>query len=128
MADSSEITPSRSGPAPGPVEFALAAIEGALNSTRDACIHVREVRRIGGKSDLERGLRELGELLRNLKHLGAEGESVVQMLIGYDSGRVVSVVPVRRSSAKRVAVLMGAVAALITALAAAWSALAGKGK
>lgn len=68
------------------------------------------------------------EHARDLKQLAGELEQLWQSLIGYRSDREVRRVPVRGSSAKRVVMLMGGLAAIITALAAAWTAIAGKGK
>ncbi len=123
MADSNEITPSRSGPAPGPIEFAVASLEDRLRAALGAVIHVRETRLIGGPSAVEVALRELAECFRELKHTGDVGERVCLELIGFPSDREIRrVVSAGASKGKRFAIIAGAVATLITAISAIISA------
>lgn len=123
-----ERTPDRPAAPVGPVDFAVAVLAASLGETLDALkvFAERRRKRTAAENDLE--LIRLAQLMRNIRHLGTDGEDVLQRLVGYTSDRAVRVTPKSDASlglrrARLIKIVAGALAGIITAAAAAWQAL-----
>jgi hypothetical protein len=127
VADEQYDTPSGNPPA-SPAAVVYKAVAVALREASDGAFARLEVYGQLSSEERDRALSKDADHLRDLRYFVGEVEQLLRALEGFRSDREVRRVIVRASPAKRAAVLMGALAAVITALAAAWSAIAGKGK
>lgn len=128
MAADLERTPDRPPEPVGPVDFAVAVLAAALRETLDALAVFAERRRKRTGPENDVALIQLAKLLRNLKHLGADGEDTLQRLVGYTSDREVRVTPKSHASdglrrARVIKIVAGSLAALAAAVAAVLQAL-----
>lgn len=131
MADPQEDTPSQNVPT-SPVEFAIEAVARTTREISDGLFARLEMYRGMSQAERDIALVKEAEHMRTVKHYAAETEGLFRALSGYRTPRELRVHwgTGRKSAtttAKNLGLIMGGVAALIGALAAAWSAIFGHG-
>lgn len=111
MVFDDDITPTESGPPPSPAELAYRVLEAALRKVADGFAARREVYRGLSPADRDRALSLDASHIRDVKHLAAETEQLLQALVGYRSDRQIQVVTERSffmSNIRKICLALGA--------------------